>query len=48
MALGIEALRDLAQMAGIELLVIDEQTSIPQFANELRWNQAYYHLARGL
>jgi L-arabinose isomerase len=48
MALGIEALRDLAQMAGIELLVIDERTSIPQFANELRWNQAYYHLARGL
>jgi L-arabinose isomerase len=48
MALGIEALRDLAQIAGIELLVIDEHTSIPQFANELRWNQAYYHLARGL
>ena len=33
---------------GIELLVIDGDTSIPQFANELRWNQAYYHLARGL
>jgi L-arabinose isomerase len=48
MALGLEPLRDLAQMAGIELLVIDGQTSIPQFANELRWNQAYYHLARGL
>jgi L-arabinose isomerase len=48
MALGIAALRDLAQIAGLELLVIDEQTTIPQFANELRWNQAYYHLARGL
>ncbi|HEY3727682.1 MAG TPA: L-arabinose isomerase [Solirubrobacteraceae bacterium] len=48
MALGIEPLRDLAQMAGVELLVIDGQTSSPQFANELRWNQAYYHLARGL
>jgi L-arabinose isomerase len=48
MALGLEPLRDLAQIAGIELLVINEHTTIPQFANELRWNQAYYHLARGL
>ena len=48
MALGIEAVRDLAEIAGIELLVIDGQTAIPQFARELRWNQAYYHLARGL
>jgi L-arabinose isomerase len=48
MALGIEPLRDLAQIAGIELLVIDEHTTVPRFANELRWNQVYYHLARGL
>jgi L-arabinose isomerase len=48
MALDVEALRDLAQIAGIELLVIDGQTQIPQFTNELRWNRAYYHLARGL
>jgi L-arabinose isomerase len=48
MALGIEALRDLAQIAGIELVVIDEGTTIAQFANELRWNRVYYHLARGL
>ncbi|MBV9714587.1 MAG: L-arabinose isomerase [Solirubrobacterales bacterium] len=48
MALGLEPLRDLAEIAGIELLVIDEETSIHRFANELRWNQAYYHLARGL
>jgi L-arabinose isomerase len=48
MALDIEALRDLALIAGIELLVIDEATTVVQFANELRWNQAYYHLAGGL
>ncbi len=48
MALGIEPLRDFAQIAGIELVVIDEATTAAQFANELRWNQAYYHLARGL
>jgi L-arabinose isomerase len=48
MALGIEALRDLAEIAGVELVVIDESTTIAQFANELRWNRAYHHLARGL
>jgi L-arabinose isomerase len=48
MALGIEALRDMAEIAGIELVVIDEGTTIPQFTSELRWNRAYYHLARGL
>ena len=48
MALKMEALRDLAEIAGVELVVIDEGTTIPQFANELRWNRAYYHLARGI
>ena len=48
MAVGLEPLRDLAAIAGIELLVIDEHTTIHEFANELRWNRAYYHLARGL
>jgi L-arabinose isomerase len=48
MALGIEAMRDLARIAGVELVVIDADTTIHQFANELRWNRAYYHLARGL
>jgi len=47
-AIGTEALTDLAEIAGIELLVIDESTRRRDFANELRWNQAYYHLARGL
>ncbi len=48
MALDIEALRDLALIAGIELVVIGHDTTVAQFTNELRWNQAYYHLARGL
>ena len=47
-ALGLEPLRDLAQIAGLELVVIDAETRIARFADELRWNQAYYHLARGL
>jgi L-arabinose isomerase len=45
---GIEVLTDFARIAGIELLVIDERTRLDDFEKELRWNQAYYSLARGL
>ena len=47
-ALGIEPLSDLAEIAGVELLVIDSDTRVRDFRNELRWNQAYYRLAEGL
>ena len=47
-AIGIDALWDFAEMAGIELVVIDAATTSRGFANELRWSQAYHHLARGL
>jgi L-arabinose isomerase len=47
-ALDTEPLADLAEMVGIELLLIDEGSRIPAVKNELRWNQAYYRLARGL
>ena len=47
-ALGMEPIEDLAEMADTELLVIDEGTRLSDFRKELRWNQAYYHLARGL
>jgi L-arabinose isomerase len=33
-------------MAGVELLVIDNATTLRDFKNELRWNEAYHHLAR--
>ena len=45
-ALGIDALEDLAEIAGVELLVIDEETRTRDVANMLRWNQAYYGLVR--
>ena len=41
-------LRDFAEMAEIEFVLIDERTEIATFKNELRWNEAYYLLARGL
>lgn len=46
-AVGTEAFADLAEIAGIELLVIDERTRVRDVANELRWNEAYYRLAGG-
>ncbi|MFF0476288.1 L-arabinose isomerase [Streptomyces sp. NPDC004284] len=46
-ALGVEALEDLAEMIGVELLVIDDDTNIRRFTKELRWNQAYHRLAQG-
>ncbi len=44
LALGSEAFADFAEIAGIELLVIDGETRTRAFAKELRWNQAYYRL----
>jgi L-arabinose isomerase len=44
-AVGIEVLEDFAEIAGMELLVIDERTRVPDFRKELRWNHAYYSLA---
>ena len=47
-AVGAEELTDFADMLGVELLVIDADTTTRAFAKELRWNQAYYRLAQGL
>ncbi|MEV0237370.1 L-arabinose isomerase [Nonomuraea sp. NPDC050786] len=46
-AVGREELTDLADMLGVELVVIDADTTTERFAKELRWNQAYYRLAQG-
>jgi L-arabinose isomerase len=47
-ALGRTHLEDFAEMAGIELVAIGEGTTTTDIKKELRWNQAYYQLARGL
>ena len=46
-AVDTEILTDLAEMLGVELLVIDADTRMRAFAKEIRWNQAYHRLARG-
>jgi L-arabinose isomerase len=45
---GVEVFRDFAAMSGVELLVIDSETTLAGFEREVRWNAAYYRLARGL
>jgi L-arabinose isomerase len=47
-ALHTETLVDFATISGLELLLIDEHTRSRDFANEVRWNQAYHRLAAGL
>lgn len=46
LALTVEHLEDFAEMAGIEFLLIDENTQLRDFKKELRWNEVYYHLAQ--
>ena len=46
LALGMEAFIDFAEIAGIELAVIDDETKARQFDKELRWNDLHY-LLRG-
>ena len=46
--IGIEILTDLADQLGVELLTIDAASTTRRFQQELRWNQAYHRLARGL
>jgi L-arabinose isomerase len=40
-------LEDFAEMAGIELIAIDGDTTVSAIKKELRWNHAYHQLARG-
>lgn len=47
-AINAEHLRDFTSIAGIEFLVIDEKTEVESFKDKLRWNDLYYHLAKGL
>jgi L-arabinose isomerase len=40
--LSAEYLQDFAQMAGIEFILIDNTTRLPQLRNELKWNEVAY------
>jgi L-arabinose isomerase len=47
-ALNARHLEDFAEITGMEYLLIGESTQLSAFKKELRWNDLYYHLARGL
>ena len=38
-----EYLQNFAEMAGIEFILIDKNTRLQQFKNELKWNEAVYN-----
>jgi L-arabinose isomerase len=42
-----EMLEDFAAMAGLELVLIDHDTKLRQFKQELNWNEVYYALRKG-
>jgi L-arabinose isomerase len=46
-AVTVEMLEDFAAMAGLEILVIDADTKLRQFKQELAWNEAAYGLKGG-
>jgi L-arabinose isomerase len=43
-ALTTEFIEDFAEIAGIEVVVIDKNTTIRQFKDQLHANEVYYHL----
>ena len=47
-AVTAQHMEDYAEIAGIECVRIDEGTDLAAFKKELRWNEVYYHLARGV
>ena len=47
-AINAEYIEDFSAMAGIEYLLIGKQFNLPDFRNELRWNEVYYHLTDGI
>ena len=40
-------MEDFSEMAGVESVVIDEQTNVREFKKELRYNEVYYALRNG-
>ena len=48
LAVTPEHLRDFAEMADVEFVLIDEHTKLQELLKELRWNEAYFHTTKAL
>jgi L-arabinose isomerase len=44
-AVGLEVIRDFAEIVGVELVAIGARTDAERFRCELLWSNAYWHLA---
>jgi L-arabinose isomerase len=47
-AITSEYMEDFAEIANIEYVLIDSDTKISDFKKELRWNELYYMLGKGV
>lgn len=47
-AVNEEYIEDFCQMSDVEYLLIDEKSDLDSFKKELRTNEVYYHLAKGI
>lgn len=47
-AVSQETIEDFARMAGVELVIIDDNTNLREFRKELQWSAAYHRLAERL
>jgi len=48
MALTKDHIADFAEIAGVEYLLIDDETTIAGLKKDVRVNEVYYALAKGL
>jgi L-arabinose isomerase len=48
LALTPDFIETFAEMADVEYILIDKETKVPELKKELRWNDLYYHLAKGI
>jgi len=47
-SVSTQTIKDFAEIAGIEFLLIDKETKIDNFEKEIRWNEMYYMMNRAL
>jgi L-arabinose isomerase len=47
-SIKLDHMLDLAEMLGIECLVIDENTDLHQFKKDIKLNEVYYYIAKGI
>jgi len=48
LALTPEFIETFAEYADVEYILIDKNTNVAELKKELRWNDLYYHLAKGI